>query len=373
MEKNKNLRKSNIELLRIIAITLIVISHIIPFYGDNNAISYFDLKTASLDINNLILIFYRYLGQIGNVIFIVCSSYFFLDNKNVKKRKIYEIIIDTFFISILFLILSYLLNLKIEFKDKIKQLLPITFENNWFIGCYILFYIIHPYLNTIINNLEKRNLLILNTVFFIIYCILQSIFKDKFYYTKLVGFIILYFMTAYLKKFLNNFSKNKKVQVGLLKLSVIALLISIIINNLIGLKVGFLFNKMLYFCELYNPLIIIIAFSLFNIFINMDVFYNKIINYVASKTLIIYIIHDNYIFRKYINPIIFLYVYNKFSYHFIFAITPIIAIATEILSLFLATVYSNIMAKVKKIIIEKVEKYLNGIKEKYIKIFIKLD
>lgn len=46
-EERKSFRQSNIELLKIIAIFIIAISHFVPYYGDNTLPSYVNLSEAT--------------------------------------------------------------------------------------------------------------------------------------------------------------------------------------------------------------------------------------------------------------------------------------------------------------------------------------
>ena len=164
IETNKKVRNSSLELLKILALLLIAISHSAPIYGNKNSIAYIDLNIASNELTMFVLVFFKCLGQIGNVIFIVCSAFFLVDSKNTKKEKTINIIIDSFIISIFFLIATIVAGIDLSYKEIIKQFIPIILGNNWFIGCYLLLYIFHPILNMIINNLEQRKLLRLNVI-----------------------------------------------------------------------------------------------------------------------------------------------------------------------------------------------------------------
>lgn len=106
MEKDEKIKKrnSNIELLKIIAMLLITISHVIPYNYPNPGNEYINIGNASMNFTNIALQFIRYLGQIGNVIFVICSSYFLLEKKKTKYKKVMQIIIDNVFISVICLI-----------------------------------------------------------------------------------------------------------------------------------------------------------------------------------------------------------------------------------------------------------------------------
>lgn len=137
------------------------------------------------------------MGQIGNVIFIICSSYFLLESKKANAKKVLYIIFDTFFISIAFLIFFLLLGYDLSAKEIIKQFFLITLKNNWFIGVYLIFYIIHPLLNIIIDKLDKKRLFHVNVFILIYYLCIQFIVAPN--YNNIIGFILIYFIVAYLK------------------------------------------------------------------------------------------------------------------------------------------------------------------------------
>lgn len=107
-------RNSSVELLKVIAICLIVISHTTQSVGSTSnsllgklasAVSY---KTASKDVNAVILMVFRHFGAIGNVIFMVCSSWFLVDGKRTDYKKVFRMIFEVWMISVLILLFSYL-------------------------------------------------------------------------------------------------------------------------------------------------------------------------------------------------------------------------------------------------------------------------
>ena len=145
-------RLSNIELLKIISLFFISIQHIISSSNINFGI-------ASNNLEVIIFNCFRYFGCIGNTIFVICSAYFLLDSKGTNKKKIVYIFGDVFTISIIWLIPFIFININLSIKDYIKEFFPILFQTNWFIGCYIILYLIHPLLNTssFSFSIEKRS------------------------------------------------------------------------------------------------------------------------------------------------------------------------------------------------------------------------
>ena len=145
----KSERFYNIDLLKVLAIIIIIVSHVIPFNYYNYGSEYIDIRNATCNFDELVIQFFRIIGQIGNIIFVIASAFFLVDKKKIKFKKILLIIFDCFIISNVVLILFLSLGYNLSFKDVIKNIFPITFGTNWFIAVYLIFYLISPLLNKI--------------------------------------------------------------------------------------------------------------------------------------------------------------------------------------------------------------------------------
>ena len=157
-------RESGIELLKIIAVFLIVISHVCQSVGQKPTQltelypKLISLGTATENIQYLILAFFRHFGALGNHIFIACSFWFLSSSVKVKWNKVITILGDIWVISIIFLSIYAYLGEPLSKSLIIKSLFPTLYANNWFATCYILIYIIHPYLNHIHNQRKAGNI-----------------------------------------------------------------------------------------------------------------------------------------------------------------------------------------------------------------------
>lgn len=86
--KTFNERNSSIELLKLIAVVMIVISHSMPNGGIGLYASGIDICSATTNVQLVIASFFNNLGQIGNAIFVICSAWFLLDNGKVNVKKV---------------------------------------------------------------------------------------------------------------------------------------------------------------------------------------------------------------------------------------------------------------------------------------------
>lgn len=307
--QNKISRNSSIELLKIIAIIFIVLSHSIP-NGDIFEYSSTMGINFGYSIQIMILQIMHNLGQLGDDIFLVCSCWFLVDNDRVKGEKIARFFGDTFFISVVSLIIFSLIGYQFPVSYIIKQFIPVLSGNNWFLSCYILLYAVHPLLNIIINTSSKRQLCSISTCLFIMYCCIYFVLHNRgFCYSPIIGFITIYFITAYVKKYLSNLIMNNSLL--LIIVCTICMFAINLISNFIAIKTDIaLYSR---WNSYINPLFLVIAFGSLGITLKKD-YSNKVVNYISGLSLLIYITHANRIMRDYIHFNFFQFVLEQYTY-----------------------------------------------------------
>ena len=292
-------RNSNHELMRIVSMFLIVLGHVLYFGG-------------LLETDNTRM---RYLYNLLEFVLIIhVDSYvlltgYYQSKTKFKQKKLWGIINSSWFYRIVIVLaFSYfgLINIgKVEF---IKNILPVTLDNYWFIKCYILLYCLSPFLNKLIDSLNAKQFKRLIIVGFIINSIIPTITGGEFFlnngYT-LYNFIYLYLLGAYIRKypidkssFFNKFSK-KKVFLIMITVFILCVLLNFLIY-IIGGKIENI-NKGFELISIYikrgslaytNPLIIIQAVAYFYIFTNISI-KSKLINKISGLMLGVYMIHCN--------------------------------------------------------------------------------
>lgn len=351
MEKKEEIinksRNSGIEILKIIAILLIVISHVTQtLYSYNPIFSneyVLELKYSSKNIQHLILAWFSTFGAHGNLIFFVSSTWFLLDSKRNNIKKIFHILFDVWIISMLFLLIFKSINFyPISLREIIENIFPTTFSLNWYITCYLLVYIIHPYLNEIIYERTKRELLICILIMFTLYQGINYIHNGHFFSSPLIELIVIYFEVAYVKLYLIKYSKNKKNNILFFLLSISVIPLLILLTNFLGMYISFFNGRLQGYGGNHSPFILITAICLFNIFKNVK-FYSKTVNFISSMSLLIYIIHENYFVRKYLRPNIWIYFYKNYGYENVVIIDLVISIFIFLISIFISILYKKLL------------------------------
>lgn len=153
-------RESSIESLKILAIIMIVLCHtgISMTYtasGHADATWFYDINSLPNTLEKFMLTLYNYCGYLGNNIFFVCSAWFFLGKNNNHKIKILKLELDVWIISVLYLVIFLLSNVHMNGSTILRALCPTTFDNNWFVTAYMLFYFVYPWLNQCIKHIPR--------------------------------------------------------------------------------------------------------------------------------------------------------------------------------------------------------------------------
>ena len=327
-----------------------------------------NLSNSTTSPTILFLSFLRYSGHLGNAIFFLCSAWFLLDKNVSSKKKALRIIADVWVMSISILIPVLIIRKgDIGFKLLIKSIFPTIFANNWYLTCYILFVFIYPFLNRLIDSMTRRELLGAALFLGLIY-IGINFFVSSFFVSELIIWISLYFILAYIKKYLLGLSHSAKFAVILIVVGVVCNTLIVIFTNIIGLKIEWFSDKLLRWNALQNPFLQMIALGAFILFRKIK-FHNKFINGVSSLSLLIYILHENLLLKTYYRTLLWHEIYLHFGYDYIFAWVFAITIVIFFASVIISWIYSKTIQKLTHKVSDKLYvllKKLYGIVEEKI-------
>ena len=343
----KTERQSNFELLRIIAIIMIIIHHIFVhaikyqlegplIYGCGEYFNNFYFY------KKLILADYAYsFGKIAVDLFILISGYFLCSSKKIDLLKISKKLIgQLLFITIGIVIASYIHITFINHSFIGSQSVLIFNTEYWFIGYYFLIVLLGKlFINKYINKLDKNKYTILLVILFSIISFsftagtLSGIFESS---KVILTGIFLYLLGGYLKKY--NPFKNIKSFVFILLIILTFVMMAISyknrtmsdINSSLGNECYY--QKIEYYSENLLPCLVL-SISLFELFSRLKMKSNKIINYIASSTLIVYILHDNEYIRMFFRKIDWIKPYhdNIFKFILLIVLTVVAVFTTGVL------------------------------------------
>lgn len=355
-------RNSSVELLKIIAIILIITNHVVQslvepstFLSVNDYL--LDITKATVDPQLLILVFLRSFGTIGNLLFFICSSWFLLESKTIKIKKIANIFLNVILISLIILGIVLLIRKgNIDSITIVKQFFPITFNNNWYITCYLLFYSIHPLINAAIERLDKKTHFYYAIVGGFLYLGIDYLIGQSHYYAStLVVWIVIYFSIAFVKKYYRDFFESRTKGLIMFAIGLLGHLLVIGANNFLGLKIDLFSKTMLHWNTSCSPFLVLEAVGLFVIFKTFNIS-SKVVNYISSTSLLIYLFHENFLLRSYYRPFLWKYVYNNFGYNYLFAWLLLFIVAIFLVSFLISVIYKHSIQRLVAIMIESIYK-----------------
>lgn len=356
---NKSIRDSKFEILRIIAMVLIVAHHF--------AIHGFELgEVETFSYNKIIVDILSLGGKLGVNLFVLISAYFMVDSK-FKFKKFIKIFWETWFYSIIILVLFKTILTPVTdigIKQIIKSIFPILFSRYWFITDYILLMILSPFLNYFINNLDAKLFKKILITLIILTVFISGTIPGALGVMSngLIWFVVLYLTIGYIKKYVDLTKNTLKVNLGISMLSYLALVISVVLLNVLGHKLNnnvTILNHCTYFMKQNSIFIFVTSIELFVAFIKLPTINNKFINKIAGCTLGVYLIHDNAFMREYLWKTIFknqsYYFSNNLLIYSIFAIITVYIICT-IIDLIRQETIEKIYIKVTNNLCNKTEK-----------------
>lgn len=350
----KKERESGIELYKVIAIFLIVLSHVIQTLTEPNYVlgigegTFINIATATTNLNVLLLAVFRICGALGNNMFFICSAWFLLNSKKMSLKKVVHMILDVWIINMIVLIALRSIGVQLQISDTVKTFFPTTFANNWYITCYLLFYMIHPFLNRMLDQMSINEHLAFATILFVIYFIIPVLPLEEinlFFANEFVIFLATYVIVSFIKIYKNEWTENLKSNKSILFVSIISYVVLILCVDFLGLRTNYFLNRLVRWNMNNSLFMFLIAFSSFNIMKKKE-FINRTINYLSSLSLLVYIFHENLAFRRYFRPVIEFSILNRFGIEHAFICAVCMAVSLTILSFIISAIYKKCFTKI---------------------------
>ena len=268
-------RKSSLELLRIVAMLAIIMFHFVLHDGIN-------FSESPATPNKLWYQFMLMGGSLGNDIFVMLSGYFLVKSSGLKIRKLFDLWLRMIFYWVILFCFSYFCLGNSSNIKTVKDVL-VTKVQWWFAYTYCILYLLHPYINIllckVVRNDWKKFVVMLAVLCFVIKIIPNGYQK----LTNLIIFILLYTIAGYFRLAASDFGSVIYIFYGAALIGIKYL--SVIMPNILALR--FPFGGMM------DPFIIVAVLCFLAGFRNLKITYNKVINLLAYATFGVYLIHDS--------------------------------------------------------------------------------
>lgn len=325
MTTKSQTRQSNIELLRIVAMFLVLVLH----SGFSTIKGPTTREVHSLFLQPLTRFLFESFSIACVDIFVLISGWFGI--RPTKKRLLNFMFISFYFIIGVYLVMVVCGNISISLKGIASCFLFIQDYDYWFVRTYLLLFLMSPILNAFVESADKstfRNVLIGFFLFQTIYAwgfVAVNAFAGGY---STISFMGLYLLARYVK-----IHKPKWSQMSKLK-DLLVIIVCVLSMAGLSFATAYVGHPMSgKFCGSYIcPLVIIQAMFMVMMFSKFHIRSN-LINWVATSCFAVYLLHTHIsIFYDYFKPTIAL-LYARYN-----GILCIITIGAFLLSVFVAAI-----------------------------------
>lgn len=370
MEDRLVQRENNLELLRIVSMLMIITMHI--FYHGGV------IKALNLNSNQYFFVWIlEGFCYVSVNCYILISGYFLLYS-DFKINKVFELVLVAFIYSVsVFSLLAVFGLIKIEQKD-VLVIFPVLSKQYWFVTIYIGMYVLSPFINKLLLNIDKQT----HFSLIILLSLLFSVWPNIFFFSDtlafgggygVVWFITLYIVGAFIRRFYN---PSYKVVSKFLYYIFFASLVPL--SKIIFIVLFKLFNNVFFINKseifyYYNSIFVYLAsIFLFILFLNLKIRNKQVIwfiNVFSPLSFGIYLLHDNLYLRSILWPYLNVTFYLTKVYFpiYVFVLAVLIYLLSsivEMLRLFIVVqIKKNIFKKksISIIVAQKIEKLLKNI------------
>lgn len=290
MTSIKKQRNSNLELYRIIVMLAIVAHHYVVNSGLGGVIS-----DSYFSYPSLFYWLFGMWGKTGINCFVLITGYFMCTSK-ITLQKFLKLILQIEFykviISLVFLSVQYE---GFTMKDFFLHLLPVKMVSDGFASCFILFWLTIPFLNKLIQGMDKKMHQRLIVLCLFIYTFVLYIPHGGVVMNYVSWFIVLYFISSYIRLYPQSIYKSENANtwrwfsilaIGLAMGSVV---LSCWIDDSFGK------NKPPHWLvsDSNAILALLVGITTFMFFKNVQIPYSKVINSIGATTFGVLLIHAN--------------------------------------------------------------------------------
>lgn len=295
-------RQSNFEILRVLAMAMIVAMHFmlkggiaVPMSDDGSAVNHLAWIIEALCI-------------VAANCYVLISGYFLIETEW-KLKKLISLVAQVLFYSLLVPLVCLLMGIgdvaKWTVYEWIFAVLPLQMDHYWFATSYVLLFMLVPVLAPGVKQLSKKQLQITIGVLLFYYCVIKSLSPillstDNYGYD-LGWFICLFLIAAYIRLYGIPFFEGMKKSISIYLISCAGIFGISAIAGFICRKTGALKYYMdMPYCYNYS-LTLIGSVALFYVFKQWQVkegTVTRLISRIAPYTFGVYLLHENLAIRN---------------------------------------------------------------------------
>lgn len=286
----KGERSSNLELYRVIVMLLIVAHHYVVNSGLTAASG--PVHSNLLSLRSQFLLILGAFGKSGINCFVMLTGYF-MCTSHISLKKYCKLLFQIQFYRILLYIIFLSVGRESASASRIIAiLLPVTSVKSNFIGCFILFYLLIPFLNVLIRNLTKMQHFVLVLCLLAMHTGMALLSENPVTINYVAWFCVIYLLAAYIRLHPGKYSENTQFWLMMTLISLGLSVFSVPYYSWIQMnRRGYSYVYLLSDCH--KLLAVTNGLCSFMLFKSLRIPYSRTINCMGAATFGVLLIHSN--------------------------------------------------------------------------------
>ncbi len=285
LSKGVAARSSNLELFRIISMLLIVAHH----YVVNSGLMASDgpVFADPMSWRSMFLVLFGAFGKVGINCFVLITGYFMCKSR-ITAKKFCKLLLEIEFYAVIIWLIFILTGYEtFSFMGFVKMISPVKSLSDDFTSCYLIFFLLIPFLNILIGHMSEKQHIKLLVLCLFAYVILGTVPKFRTSLNYVSWFCVIYFIGSYVRLYDKKLFRNTSFW-GISTL--IVLLVSL--ASVVGMV--WIGESAYYFVADSNKFFaVVLAFSAFMFFKNLKIKNSRFVNGVAASAFGVLLIHAN--------------------------------------------------------------------------------
>jgi len=295
-KKNKS-KMANIELLRCIAMMMVVVLH---YLGKSSLLV--NLTSERMESAGVAAWVLESFCIVAVNVYMLISGYFLCES-SFKLSRLLKLLLQVFTYSVVIGLVAAVLGLvpaeELTTYYFVQILFPVSMGHYWFLTAYVFLYLLLPFLTMAVKRMTKGQMQLALGLLLFAFCVLKSILPvrldmdEKGY--DCLWYICVFLVAAYIRRFGIPFLQKKGRGITIYLLSVALIFAGTFALRFVYLKTGSL-GLLLSVCMEYNHVLVLLAsVGLFAAFLRVHVSdkISGVICRIAPYTLGVYLLHEN--------------------------------------------------------------------------------
>lgn len=210
-----------------------------------------------------------------------------------KYEKYLRLLLEVYFYNIIigatFILLKYD---SFSISRLVEILWPIGDVSKGFTSCFLVFYLILPFLKILVSHLGEKLHLKLMLLLLFVFTVMPIIPTYDIQFNYVTWFAVIYLIASYIRIYDKEIFSNNKIWAWIMTASVFLSILSVILGAWVGSKIG-AYPHYYFVIDSNKILAVTTSVSAFLFFKNLNIKQSKIINSVSSSTFGVLLIHAN--------------------------------------------------------------------------------